>query len=480
MRDLVVLLPGITGSVLARAGDAAGAKPVDVWAPSGQAIWQALKSLGGSITNLAVPTHDPRQTPPNTGITATSVVQDFHGVLGLGKIDGYTTLATLITDHFQVTRGALTSDAPANFFEFPYDWRLSNRHSATQLHEFITVRLANWRKAPNGAPDAKVILIAHSMGGLVSRYYLEVLEGWRDCRALVTFGTPYRGAVNAVGFIANGYKQTGLDLTAVLRSCPAVYELFPVYKALKTPGGWCRVSEVPVPNAVPDYVAAAAEFHEQIKTAVAAHETDADYLKSRYRIFPFVGVSQPTLQSAALANGALETSLDRPEVVDEPLEGGDGTVPRVSATPLELSDDARETFFGERHASLQNNEYALDDVRERVKQLQSKGLGEIRGVWRAGQRPVIGLGLDDLYLPGEPVVLRATVTNGEAHKGLVAHLTPAIGGAGTEVPFKEDADAYTLTLEGLLPGMYRVRVGPVMGGETAPTPVRDVFEIAGT
>ena len=479
MRDLVVLLPGITGSVLARAGHTAGAKPVDVWAPSGQALYQALKTMGGSITNLAVPAHDPRKPPPDTGITATGVVQDFHGVLGLGKIDGYTTLATLITDHFLVTRGSLTSDAPANFFEFPYDWRLSNRHSATELRQFIKIRLANWREASNGAPDGKVVLIAHSMGGLVSRYYLEVLEGWRDCRALITFGTPYRGAVNAVGFIANGYKQIGLDLTAVLRSCPAVYELFPVYKALKTQE-WRRVSEVSVPNAVADYVAAAAEFHQEIRTAVDAHEKEADYLKSRYRIFPFVGVSQPTLQSARLANGVLETSLDRPEVVDEPLDGGDGTVPRVSATPLELSDEARETFFGERHASLQKNEYALDDVRERLKQLQSKGLDEIRGVWRAGQRPVIGLGLEDLYLPGEPVVLRATVTNGEAPKGLIAQFTAASGGASTDVPFKEDADAYALTLEGLLPGMYRVRVRSAIGGETAPTPVRDVFEIAAT
>ena len=85
MRDLVVLLPGITGSVLARAGDAAGAKPVDVWAPSGQALYQALKTMGGSIANLAVPTHDPRLPAPDTGITATGVVQDFHGVHRLGQ-----------------------------------------------------------------------------------------------------------------------------------------------------------------------------------------------------------------------------------------------------------------------------------------------------------------------------------------------------------------------------------------------------------
>jgi hypothetical protein len=33
------------------------------------------------------------------------------------------------------------------------------------------------------------------MGGLVARHYLEVFDGWRDTRMLVTFGTPYRGSV---------------------------------------------------------------------------------------------------------------------------------------------------------------------------------------------------------------------------------------------------------------------------------------------
>jgi hypothetical protein len=35
------------------------------------------------------------------------------------------------------------------------------------------------------------------MGGLVARYYLEVLGGWEKCRALFTFGTPHRGSLNA-------------------------------------------------------------------------------------------------------------------------------------------------------------------------------------------------------------------------------------------------------------------------------------------
>jgi triacylglycerol esterase/lipase EstA (alpha/beta hydrolase family) len=63
------------------------------------------------------------------------------------------------------------------------------------------------------------------MGGLVARYYLEVLEGWRDCRALITFGTPYRGSANALNYLANGYKKLFLDLTEVMRSFSSIYQL---------------------------------------------------------------------------------------------------------------------------------------------------------------------------------------------------------------------------------------------------------------
>src|SRR3712207_7538424 len=47
--------------------------------------------------------------------------------------------------------------------------------------------------------DAEVSLVAHSMGGLISRYYLESgrfndRPGFRAVRRLITMGTPHRGA----------------------------------------------------------------------------------------------------------------------------------------------------------------------------------------------------------------------------------------------------------------------------------------------
>ena len=53
--DVIVLLPGITGSVLQKDGD-------DVWAFSGGAAVQALTSLGRSIKDLELDGDDPEPT----------------------------------------------------------------------------------------------------------------------------------------------------------------------------------------------------------------------------------------------------------------------------------------------------------------------------------------------------------------------------------------------------------------------------------
>src|SRR5262245_23859091 len=114
LRDMVVLLPGITGSVLQK-----GKK--DVWAISGKAIWRWLASAGGSLQDLRLKHSDPG------GITASRLMPDAHVIPGLVKIDGYAATAQMIRDTFDVVPGSLTDRGPANFIEFPYDWRLDNR-----------------------------------------------------------------------------------------------------------------------------------------------------------------------------------------------------------------------------------------------------------------------------------------------------------------------------------------------------------------
>src|SRR5262249_33620827 len=155
------------------------------------------------------------------GVTAPALFADTHLIPGFWKIDGYTKISQRVVREFEVEKGV-------NFFEFPYDWRRDNRVAARKLQRLSHDWLKAWRQM-SGNEDAKVILLAHSMGGLVSRYFLECLDGWRETRALISFGTPYRGSLNALNFLCNGFKkQLGnvniVDLTALLRSFTSVYQ----------------------------------------------------------------------------------------------------------------------------------------------------------------------------------------------------------------------------------------------------------------
>jgi len=118
---MVILLPGITGSVLQKDGK-------DVWAISGQAAWGWLTSRGDSLRDLLLSGDDPGR------IVATRVMPDAHVVPGLVKIDGYSAIAKMVTDTFDVVPGSIGEARPANFIEFPYDWRLDNRVNAGRRH----------------------------------------------------------------------------------------------------------------------------------------------------------------------------------------------------------------------------------------------------------------------------------------------------------------------------------------------------------
>lgn len=474
MKDMIVILPGILGSVLQKDGK-------DLWAVSGQAMWQVLTRSGTAIRNLKLGQDSPDAESLGDGIRATALIADTHLIPGFWKIDGYTETSRLITDNFDVTLGDIYNDPEdkaANLYPFPYDWRRDCRANARILKKLIDKRLKCWREK-SGAADAKVILMAHSMGGLVSRYYLEVLEGWQDSRALITFGTPYRGSLKAVDFLANGYKQMFLDLTEVLRSLTSVYQLLPIYKVLNLNGEYHRIAEVAnLPNIDPKKAQDALAFHREIEAAVERHLQDERYLNG-FSVIPISGVRQPTLQSATWLNGKLTVTEDLPQILKNrsDLGDGDGTVPKVSAIPLERSSNFDNFFIAEQHGALQKQEQVLESLLNTLRISQYK-LADVR---KAEPQAAIGLVVDDLYTTEEPVFLRARVSGVEngANK-LKAQITPvATDRPPLTLDFEQKGNDWMLITE-LPAGLYRVTVKAEPAGEQTPTPVHDVFEVVRT
>ncbi len=193
---------------------------------------------------------------------------------------------------------------------------------------------------------------------------------------------------------------------------------------------------------------------------------------------------QKTNQSAVFKDGKVSIHRDAPDYFETYQEGGDGTVPRVSAVPIEMSDEYRETFIAERHSSLQASRTILGDLRERIKQMQSTGLGNIRGPEmkaNAAEGPAISLDLEDLYLEDEPVTVSAELVNVNGDgPGLVARITGVdTGQPMQEFELSERDNGWAIDLEGLEPGLHRIEVATVTSGPNDPHPVHDVFEVMG-
>jgi len=437
-RDVIVLLPGITGSVLANA------QGKEVWSPSAGAIWRAITSLGGSIKELEL---DVSGDPG--GVTAPRLVPDTTIIPGLIKIDGYTRIEQYLIAQLELTPGQ-------NYFPFPYDWRLDNRINARRLEQQAVDWLNRWR-VTSGARDAKLVLIGHSMGGLVSRYFLECLGGWQHTRTLITLGTPHRGSLNAVDFLVHGMKKgigpLGLDLSPLLRSCPSVYQLLPTYPCIDTGGGVLeRVVAAAVagalPEVKPDWALAARKFHSEIEDAQTANAGNPAYGERGYRLVPVVGIEQPTHQSATAVGGKVELlrSYDGQDM------GGDGTVPRVSATPLELSTAEREVYAAEMHGSLQNSKGPLVNMRG---VLTKPEIDLTR--FRAELSTALTLDLDDVVLPGEPLVIR--VRSGEGNPCITARLTNLATGEELAEPLARNGQpGWQLVELDLAPGTWRVQI----------------------
>ncbi len=493
MKDIVVILPGIIGSVLQK-------DDKDLWNVSGQAIWQVVRSLGNRLDDLKLEGDDPEGGDIGDGVIPTGLIQDTHIIPGLSKIDGYSQIAKLVTDHFQVVEGDIykdPEDKEANFYKFPYDWRRDNRANAKILKRLLDMRLKAWRES-SGNNNAKVILLAHSMGGLISRYYLEVLGGWQDARALFTFGTPYRGSVDAVNILANGFKKGGIDLLEVLgmremlHSLTSIYQLMPIYPMLQVGSESKRVAEVSnLPNIDRERASKALAFHREIEAGVDANNHDA------YVTVPFVGVQQPTLQSAELQDGKIMVSRELPLIMRnrnlDSLANGDDTVPQISAFPIEFSDrDVLEipSFVAESHCSLQNQPAILINLLKKLQISQSTSgtLEDIRGRGQEKGRSIktvtkgISLLLEDLYLQDEPIVIKAKTNPGNEDFGaLKGHIVCVSGDRpAVEVNFVDSSDEWLISPEDLSlePGLYRLKVTTEKRGEDAPNPVNDLFEVA--
>ncbi len=212
-RPLIVVLPGIGGSVLARPG---GARDV---------VWDAGP---GDIAGLAFrPDRMSVEEEPHLEPLGLTESTKF---LGFTVVPGYERLLGQLSEFGVVDRcGDPEHPVPgADVVAVPYDFRRSIVEAAERLDAVVGAHLRGTSEAERAG---RVIVVAHSMGGLVARVWMGLLGRWPWCRALITLGTPHRGAPKALAWLVHGVRLRGP--TEMLRGWPSVVQLLPRYPAIR-------------------------------------------------------------------------------------------------------------------------------------------------------------------------------------------------------------------------------------------------------
>ncbi|MCA9272023.1 MAG: hypothetical protein KDA31_03145 [Phycisphaerales bacterium] len=132
-------------------------------------------------------------------------------------------------------------------FQLPYDWRRDISEQAAALEGVIAEaqQLTRDELGLSENEPVKVDVVAHSMGGLVLRYYLRygtqplpddgsmpelTWAGAKNVRQAVLIGTPNAGSVLALKQLVEGYNLNPIFPNyrpSILGTMPAIYQLLP-------------------------------------------------------------------------------------------------------------------------------------------------------------------------------------------------------------------------------------------------------------
>ena len=428
--DAVVVIPGIMGSTLF---DVTLDK--HIWAVT-RATGYAFRWRDRSLMAALAVTDDER-----SGKVGRVVATGLIGVAHMGSVfGGLEPYGPLVRDLQRLVH-------PAAVQEFAYDWRLHVGFNAIMLAEAMHGHLEDWRSNPeherarrldpDGSP-ARLVLVAHSMGGLLVQAMAGIPSALDQVRAVVTMGTPFFGSALALQLLATGtgapLPLAPARLRRATRTMPGVHDLLPGYRCVRD-GDDVRAL-------LPSDVALIGADAELASEALTAAKSRVGLPLPGHRAV--VGIAQDTPTSAEVADGVVtlhrhgyrrtaDGELLRNEHTGELLRfdhGGDGTVFMEAAAPLGIET----TPFAQQHGALP----AAPSIRRLVTHLVSTG-GRNRGTGLGNGR--LGVNTPSVVSTGEP--LRIDVHENDPD---LDRIDPARVSCVVEDPARDDAVLRTLEL----------------------------------
>jgi pimeloyl-ACP methyl ester carboxylesterase len=245
----VIIVPGIVGTRLVEPVSRAKVFNPTSWPPRANA------------NRLEDPaTLDPDPTPDNIPLLierpTTAEEARLRAVPNFGNLvyDFYAKLVIELTEPTFQALAARVLGTPLRVFIAGYDWRRSSAISAARLEQVVERALEE-----TGAPQA--VIVAHSMGGLVSRWYCRFggasgVPGSGKVCALILVGSPTHGTPKAYRLLRFGFDpvsrpgdrklallffdRPGASSARMFQRFPSTYELLPTQHFCTLRNHWLR------------------------------------------------------------------------------------------------------------------------------------------------------------------------------------------------------------------------------------------------
>lgn len=437
VHDVLVVVPGILGSCLAR---------------DGSPIWGGM-ATAAALVNPATLRLRGDGLAPEPDVQATGLIGSFAQFPGLLKIDAYDGLIDWIRKNFELDSG--------NFVIFSYDWRLSCSVNAKLLADRIRPVLKNRRLSYS---NSAYVFVCHSMGGLVAQYFTDLLGGADDTKHVITLGAPFRGSVKALGVMSHGWPARLPGIRSRFRklaqTLPSLYELLPRYRAV-IDGPECRrlADEDLPPRTRSDLFEHSSALHDAL-----------DYSQPRpYGRTVIVGSLQRTPQFVQCHGGVVRILHQWEHNGTTVDERGDCTVPRQSVTPPEWRDDRQAIPFAQTHLGLPTAHTVFRVLRNVLTATPREE--------QFDERARLAIEVPDILDADTEIEIECEIAEGDRQVPLIVRIESLDRPRLPDVKSARERDGRLVAhFDPMPPGDYKVSVGPALNMPDVRS-VWDVFSI---
>ena len=264
------------------------------------------------------------------------------------------------------------------------------------------------------AQGRRVVLVAHSMGGLVAAWWWAFMSEGIDVDQIITLGTPFRGAAKALNVLVNGMRigpYVPQAVTDTVRTWDSVFDLLPHYQVVDGNDKYRYPYELPsgITSTVAGFSGKALNAYQKNRCLHdALINKVAESGRNPFTVYYSQGHATLGHASIDAHSDGLVVAKGNPRAIPASWDGGDGTVPMFSMIPYLMERDvSRWRRLAGKHQDLVEEKSVFEHLSEYSRtRLPAAARG---GSYEASA--YLQLDLDDVVLAGTEAEVRLRVVD---------------------------------------------------------------------